>query len=71
MEKDEKHEKHEFEKRDIKDIKVEKLEVDGVFDPRAVPDPRIEQLVSAVAGLTKLVGELSNQVEELRKGSKG
>jgi hypothetical protein len=69
-EKHEKHEKHEFEKRDIKDIKVEKLEVDGVFDPRAVPDPRIDHLVAAVAGLTKQVGELTNQLEELRKGSK-
>ena len=66
MEKNEKHEKSE-----IKDIKVEKLEHDGVFDPRAVPDPRIDHLVAAVAGLTKQVGELSNQLEELRKASKG
>jgi len=69
FEKDEKHEKIEkHEKSEIKDIKVEKLENDGIFDPRAVPDPRIEHVIAAVAGLTKQVAELSDQLRELQKG---
>jgi hypothetical protein len=67
----EKFEKLEHDKRDFKDIKVEKIETDGVFDPRAVPDPRIEHVIAAVAGLTKQVAELSDQLRELQKGGKG
>src|SRR6478672_7773794 len=45
LEKNEKHEKNEkLEKREIKEVKAEKLETDGVFDPTAGPDPRIEQI---------------------------
>ena len=66
FEKNEKHEKHE-----IKDIKHEKIEVDGVFDPHARPDPRIEQVIAAVAGLTRQVGELSDQLRKLEKQREG
>jgi hypothetical protein len=72
FEKNEKHEKNEkLEKREIKELKAEKLEHDGVFEPGLPvgPDPRIEQIIQAVAGLTKQVGQLANQVEELRKKS--
>ncbi len=67
LEKPEKFEK--YEKGEFKEVKVEKIENDGVFDPRNLgrPDPRIEQIIQAVAGLTKQVGYLANQVEELKK----
>jgi hypothetical protein len=64
----EKNEKHE--KREVKEIKVEKIEVDGVLtEPGGFPgpDPRIEQVIEAVAGLTKQVGQLADQVKELQK----
>ena len=77
FEKHEKHEKHEkfekhekHEKPEIKELKLEKIESDGVFDPgRQIPgpDPRLEQVIQALAGLTKQVSELANQVEELKK----
>jgi hypothetical protein len=70
FEKLEKYEKNEkFEKSEIKEAKAEKVEVDGVFDPGKLPgpDPRFEQLIQAVSGLTKQVTQLTNQVEELRK----
>lgn len=67
LEKNEKFEKPE--KSEIKEAKAEKVENDGVFDPRDLgrPDPRMEQVIQAVTGLTKQVGQLANQVEELRK----
>jgi hypothetical protein len=74
VEKNEKHEKNEkLEKREIKELKAEKLEHDGVLEPnRPVgPDPRMEQVIQAVAGLTKQVGQLADQVEELRKKISG
>jgi hypothetical protein len=72
LEKPDKVEKNEkLEKREIKEAKNEKLETDGVFDPRSVPDPRIEQVVAAVAGLTKQVGELADQVRELQRQRSG
>jgi len=67
-EKLEKHEKHE--KPEIKELKLEKIESDGVFDPggfRPGPDPRLEQVIQTLAGLTKQVSELANQIEELKK----
>lgn len=66
-EKLEKHEKHE--KPEIKELKLEKIESDGVFEPgtRPGPDPRLEQVIQVLAGLTKQVSELANQVEELKK----
>lgn len=66
-EKNEKIEKPE--KSEIKEAKNEKLETDGVFDPRNLvgPDPRMEQVIQAVTGLTKQVSQLANQVEQLQK----
>jgi hypothetical protein len=70
-EKPEKFEKHEkFEKPEKEDPKVEKIEKwEGVFEPvrQPGPDPRIDQLVRVVTGLTEQLGQLANQVEELRK----
>lgn len=72
-EKVEKFEKREkFEKPEIKEVKNEKFEHgEAVLDPGKFPgpDPRLEQLIQAVAGLTTQVGQLANQVEELRKKS--
>lgn len=67
IEKQEKFEKNE--KPEIKESKAEKVENDGVFDPGKVvrPDPRMEEIIQAVAGLTKQVSQLSNQVKELQK----
>jgi hypothetical protein len=73
LEKFEKNEKREIkEKERIKEIKAEKVEIDAVaVDPGRIPkpdpDPRFEQLIEAVAGLTKQVSQLSNQVEEMKK----
>lgn len=77
-EKHEKHEKHEkqekLEKPEIKELKLEKIESDGVFDPGSRfppgPDPRLEQVIQALAGLTRQVSALANQVEELQKRTK-
>lgn len=74
IEKNEKLEKPEkFEKPEIKEVKNEKLEREPVFDPGVIPgpDPRIEQIIQAVAGLTRQVSQLANQVEELRKKVSG
>jgi hypothetical protein len=74
LEKNEKLEKPEkFEKPEIKELKNEKLEREQVFDPGVIPgpDPRIEQIIQAVAGLTRQVSQLANQVEELRKKVEG
>lgn len=64
FEKPEKQEKHEH-----KELKNEKLETDAVFNPGPIsqPDPPFQQVIQAVAGLTKQVAQLANQVEELRK----
>ena len=61
------------EKSEIKEVKAEKVEADGVFDPRKLvtPDPRLEQLIESVTGLTKQVSQLADQVEELRKKVQG
>jgi len=67
-EKFEKHEKLET----IEKTKSEKVENDAVvFDPAVRADPRIEQVIQAVTGLTKQVAQLANQVEELRKKVSG
>jgi hypothetical protein len=58
------------EKSEHKEIKAEKQEVDGVvLDPvKSVgPDPRMDQVIQAVMGLTRQVSQLADQVEELRK----
>lgn len=66
-EKDKEKEKDK-DKREIKELKLEKLESDGVFEvgPRR-PDPRLEQVIQALSGLTDRVAQLSDQVEELKK----
>jgi hypothetical protein len=74
-EKHEKHEKHEkpekLEKPEIKELKLEKIENDGVFDPGSRfppgPDPRLEQVIQTLAGLTRQVSALADQVAELQK----
>src|SRR6476469_392968 len=50
----------------IKELKNEKLESEPIFDPNKlpIPDPRLEQLIQAVAGLASQVSQLANQVEE-------
>jgi hypothetical protein len=57
------------EKREIKELKAEKIETDGVFDPGVGvgPDPRIEQVIGAVAGLSAKVDQLADQVAALKK----
>ena len=70
IEKNEKFEKFEkAEKPERKELKLEKIEHDGVFDPgpHIGPDPRLEQLIQVVTGLSKQVSVLTNQLEELRK----
>jgi len=64
--KNEKYEKHE--KLEIKELKNEKLEREPIFEPGIPgPDPILQQVIQAVAGLTSQVAQLANQVEELRK----
>jgi hypothetical protein len=70
FEKNEKFEKPEKHEKLEKFEKPEKIETqEPVFDPRRIPgpDPRLEQVIQAVAGLTQQVSQLANQVEELRK----
>ena len=58
------------EKREIKEIKLEKLEKlegDGVFEASTLPDPRIEQVIQALSGMSAKVGQLADQIEELKK----
>ena len=69
LEKPEKPEKLEKnEKLEIKELKNEKLEREPIFEPGIPgPDPMLQQVIQAVAGLTSQVAQLANQVEELRK----
>jgi hypothetical protein len=65
----EKEKREKLEKPEAKELKVEKLEVDGVFEagtPQG-PDPRLDQVVQALSGLTVRVAQLADQVEELKK----
>ena len=55
------------EKREIKELKAEKLELDGVFDPLSQPDPRLEQVIRALAGMSAKVDQLADQIEALKK----
>jgi hypothetical protein len=69
VEKQEKLEKPE--KPEFKEAKNEKIEREGVFEPgKGGPDPMLQQVIQALAGLTQQVGQLANQVEELKKRSK-
>lgn len=72
LEKLEKHEKLEklekYEKHEKLEREPIKLEREPVFDPGVLgPDPRLQQVIQALAGLTAQVSQLANQVEELRK----
>jgi hypothetical protein len=70
-EKDKEKEKDK-DKREGKELKLEKLESDGVFDVGLRrPDPRLEQIVQAISGLTDRVAQLADQVEELKKAREG
>lgn len=74
--KEKEKEKEKFEKPEkpeIKEVKAEKLETDGVFEPRFVPapDPRLDQVIRSLAGLTERVTQLADQVEQLKKERKG
>jgi hypothetical protein len=63
-EKDKEHK----EKREIKELKVEKIESDGVFEQQPIgPDPRIEQVIRALSGMTAKVDQLADQVDALKK----
>jgi hypothetical protein len=73
-EKPEKLEKREkLEKPEVKEVKVEKVEVDGVYEPQFPPgpDPRLDQVIQALSGLTARVAQLADQVEELKKSREG
>lgn len=67
IEKPEKFEK--FEKHELKELKLEKVENDLVADPvkEIGPDPRFESVIQAVTGLTRQVGQLADQLEDLRR----
>ncbi len=72
--KDGKDHKDAGDKRSHKELKIEKVETDGVFDPRLHgpdPDPRFDQVIQAVSGLSAKVAQLADQVEELKKAGKG
>lgn len=57
------------EKREIKELKAEKIESDGVFEQQPIgQDPRIEQVIRALSGMTAKVDQLSNQIDALKKG---
>jgi hypothetical protein len=58
------------EKREIKEVKAEKVELDGVFEQVPQPDPRIDQVIRALSGMSAKIDQLANQVEALKK-SKG
>ena len=58
----------------LKEIKIEKYEknekheFEPVFDPGdMIPDPRYEQVIQAVEGLTKQASPFADQVEERSK----
>lgn len=56
------------EKREIKELKVEKIETDGVFEQQPVgPDPRLEQVIRALSGMTAKVDQLADQIDALKK----
>lgn len=73
-EKDKEKEKAEkLEKPEIKEVKAEKVEVDGVFEQTVLPgpDPRLDQVIQALSGLTARVAQLTDQVDGLKRAAKG
>ena len=67
-EKDFKEGKEHKEKREIKEVKAEKVEIDGGGVFEAAQDPRIEQVVRALTGISAKVDQLADQVAALKKG---
>ena len=67
--KDKDKDKEHKEKRETKELKLEKIESDGVFEQQPIgPDPRIEQVIRALSGMTAKVDQLADQVDALKKG---
>ena len=68
-----KEKREKIEKPEIKEVKAEKLESDGVFEQFERPggDPRLDQVIQALSGLSAKLADLSNQVEEMKKAQKG
>ena len=67
--KDKDKDKEHKEKREIKELKVEKIESDGVFEQQPIgPDPRLEQVIRAVSGMSAKVDQLADQLDALKKG---
>jgi hypothetical protein len=57
------------EKREIKELKAEKLELDGgVFEQLSQADPRVDQVIRALTGISAKVDQLADQIEALKKG---
>src|ERR1039457_1274001 len=58
-EKEGKEKREKLEKPEIKELKLEKLESDGVFEPVTLPgpDPRIDQVIQALSGLSARVAQ--------------
>ena len=56
------------EKREIKEVNAEKLEVDAGGVLESSPDPRLEQVIRAVSGISAKVDQLADQVAALKKG---
>ncbi len=49
-------------------MKVEKIEVDGVIEPGPLqPDPRIDQVIRAITGMSARIDQLADQIEALKK----
>ena len=73
IEKPEKEKLEKLEKPERKELKPEKLEIDIVVEPadKFPPDPRLQQVIEAVAGLSQQVGRLADQVTELEKRTRG
>jgi hypothetical protein len=68
-EKEKDKDKEHKEKREIKELKLEKIESDGVFEQQPIgPDPRLEQVIRAVSGMSAKVDQLADQLDALKKG---
>lgn len=67
--KDKDKDKEHKEKREIKELKLEKIESDGVFEQQPIgPDPRLEQVIQALSGMSAKVDKLADQLAALKKG---
>src|SRR5690606_9840538 len=53
------------EKQEIKELKAEKLELDGVFEQLSPADPRIDQVIRAITGISAKVDQLADQLAAL------